>query len=1003
MAGLFDQGDTIEKAMEKVRFLPPVGVVPIDFVDLEKQTLNFMPPSFSVQAAPIPADQFGLVVEASASLSPFDLFTADRMTILVPVEPEFYEPALLKKEQPDPIFEETTEKLLEQLNQSLGKRVILRSMGNVVAGALDMEKRPQYDAMEPDALPGETPTATATVDEDMADDTLDSLDTFYDAIDGLTLLSADELKTINPVIDDAVIPYNHTYSEDFEGLSSFIKAMEEKVDQSDDAINIGFLKVQTDMYRFRQMMLDNTSATRLATSPVLAQIATGLTHTATEKNINDYFKTAKTYEAQPMVPSGDVSGGGTTRSGSGLPGAGLTHMRMAEPMEAVHRASVPEKTADRAVKTTGLESAKMMSLDSAPIFAEMADMQFFERDASVEDVTDQQPIAGESLDIRTTNIAERLAEPPGPEAKSYAVATKAHVLGSLAALPINVSTLDVNLTSGDTAVLTQEDYTQWTTLYKLTGDVYGSILTGRVTQAGQEVFVDLTALTDAEEKALGANVVNFRNALNSLFRKNKTRLSTPNLAANILAGRYDPSPSNGDEAAFLSVGVSALENTLGALRKVEGLVYSYRKVIKKAETAVSEIKKFRTTWKAMLLENDQEVALLRHDLSVARSLFEEEKKRVKKINDRRADVLKNHVPFVAFSRPRTVSAHMNLPAAELHGVFEDPVPLCKNTDMIVPDALEEMIDLFREVPIKWLPAVKALIMTVNRHDKMKRFFSYAVQKAQIKTLAEPVATTVPVVFQAAAGFGKATEAILDANKKISRTTLMKKADIQLNILEHMTWKQIRTKAEDELTLSDLVESGKGKTAVAQKGALELVHMENVAGCFYAMCGEVTPKARWRWAERISTFDRPISLKALSVLPGWSDLDFDLRRDMQALVDWLYQRVDESIPDAVAMINDLVRICILLASHAPVDSIISGYISQPVKGGVGDLVNLVVDKGVASVGMRVDIYKSLEIDVTGVIEDLKGDQAAVRVTRAKNKVFDLAGGAVAKMYPIIGLK
>ncbi len=990
MTDLFEKGESLEQAMKKIRFLPPVGVVPKDFVDLKKKTLDFMPASYHVEAAPIPADQFGLVVEASASLMPFDLFVSDRMKILVPVDAQFYEPALLKKANPDPVFEQTTGKLLEQLNLVLGKRAILRLMGNVTSGALDIEKLPKYATPDTDALPGEVPDTTATVDADMADKALYRLGTLHNALDGFSLLSDDELKIIKAPVNDNEPPYQYTYSGDFKGVETFIREMEKKIDQSDDAINIGFLKVQTDMYRFRQMMLGNTKATRLATSPVLAQIAKGKTSVATEKNIDDYFKTVETR-------AGNI---GTTvereapyRAES--TGADYLHGRMAKPAEAAPYISVPGKTIGR---TAGDVRAGIgISKRKGELFSAVKGDQPFEMlEATVIDVTGQQPIAGESLDIRTTNIAERLSEPPGPEAKSYAVSTKAHVFGSLAALPINVSKIDVNLTSGDTAILTPAAYSEWLTLYKLNTASYETVLAARVLQGTNEVFVDLKPLSEAEKTALESRVLNFRNALNALFRRNEAKLSSPGLAANILAGRYDPSPANGDEAAFLSVGVSALENTLGALRKVEGLVHRYRKIIKKAKEAVSDIREYKKRWEAMLLENDHEVALIRHDLSVARSLFEEEKKRVNGINARRADVLKNHVPFVAFARPRTVSIHRDLPAAVLHGVFEDPVPLCFMTDTVIPDALEEMLDLFREIPIKWLPEVKALIKTVDRHDRIISFFTYAVEKAQIKTLSEPAVVAAPVFFQAASGFGKATAAIIEANKQTGRSIMMKKADIQIDTLTRMTWKQIRKKAEAELSLSDLVESGKGKTAVAQKAVLELVHMENVAGCFYAMCGEVPPKVRWRWAERISVFDRPVSLDALSRLPGWSNVDFDLRRDMQALVDWLFKRVDRQIPQAVSMINDLVRISILLASHAPVAGIISGHIPKPVKGRVGDIVDLVVDKGVASVGMRVDIYKSLEINLNGVIEDIKEDMASVRITSAKDTVFDLAGGAIAKI-------
>ena len=60
-------------------------------------------------------------------------------------------------------------------------------------------------------------------------------------------------------------------------------------------------------------------------------------------------------------------------------------------------------------------------------------------------------------------------------------------------------------------------------------------------------------------------------------------------------------------------------------------------------------------WRALLADSEKLLAERRHDLTVARSLREEERARVQAINVRRREVLDKEVRFVAFARPRLAS------------------------------------------------------------------------------------------------------------------------------------------------------------------------------------------------------------------------------------------------------------------------------------------------------------------------------------------------------------
>ena len=79
----------------------------------------------------------------------------------------------------------------------------------------------------------------------------------------------------------------------FEGLQPFAARLSRRVDAADDAVNLGFIRLQTDIYRLRQIMLTNEEATKLATSPVLATIAKGETSYAINEAIQSYFATTR--------------------------------------------------------------------------------------------------------------------------------------------------------------------------------------------------------------------------------------------------------------------------------------------------------------------------------------------------------------------------------------------------------------------------------------------------------------------------------------------------------------------------------------------------------------------------------------------------------------------------------------------------------------------------------------------------------------------------------------
>jgi len=103
--------------------------------------------------------------------------------------------------------------------------------------------------------------------------------------------------------------------------------------------------------------------------------------------------------------------------------------------------------------------------------------------------------------------------------------------------------------------------------------------------------------------------------------------------------------------------------------------------------------------------------------------------------------------------------------------------------------------------------------------------------------------------------------------------------------------------------------------------------------------------------RLSQFDAPANLRNLSTLPRWGEVEALARRSMQTLVDWLYGRVDARNTQAVGLMHDLVRMCLLLASHAPVNQIIAGHVEKPTTVKPGSRVPLVISPGAVRVACR----------------------------------------------------
>jgi hypothetical protein len=156
---------------------------------------------------------------------------------------------------------------------------------------------------------------------------------------------------------------------------------------------------------------------------------------------------------------------------------------------------------------------------------------------------------------------------------------------------------------------------------------------------------------------------------------------------------------------------------------------------------------------------------------------------------------------------------------------------------------------------------------------------------------------------------------------------------------------------------------------------------SVAGCLHARLSQVKPSLRMVWAQAFSRFDGPVELGDLSSLPRLHELPQELRDDIVELAAWLRRQAVANNPLAQGLLNTLVRVCLLAASASPTNSLITGSVLRPIP--LLPLAVLPILPNVAYgvyLGQRVEVFEQGRVIAQGMVHNLQGQQADVRVER-----------------------
>jgi hypothetical protein len=1038
VAGL-PSGTTPAQIAAQLRYLPPVGLLPKGATDARAGHDHFFPSNYVVSAAPIPLEQIDILLDESAALAVYDLFTADEVRVYVPVPQMFYEPDLLQTLTVDPEFQQSIDAFTLRRGRWLERRNELRARASALAVGIN-GKALEFPSPDPDALEDEEPASdpidpndpllqkpeeaygTTAVGTTLVADavtklkadlrsrtplrekssvTLDTLSSSfpfpassqgrisYDPVaKQLTFVGRMTQQQLTDLISVSDAPaafrtaaaqlFTISQDDDFSridelGVSGFIDYVQQKANAADDTVDLGFLRARTDIYRVRQFMLGTDSATRLSTSPALAEIAQGSSAVATKDELSNFLSrvkvtananTSATGGAAPAsapstAPASGAAAAGTASAGTlGLTALASNRFTAGESVSLIGTKPIADVGNLGTIGTIGTIGGGVGTIGGSvgtigggklqtPIEVSTTGLSDALRSQQLNatgslsalnvplpttiDISQQTPIVGKSLEFRNVSVAERLKEPVAPEAKSFTVASKYSVMSDVSSLGINVDDL---------------------------------------------------------------SLPGFLNANGAEVRHTVADIRSQGLLAQVLNDQHDPDPADGDEAAFFSASIRALENSIATLRLVEGRIQAYRTAAAMATTALSELQRQFGLANTRLAAIGEELAEARSDVAVARALLAEEQARVDGVNARRTQVLADHSPFLVYQRPRISDLIRDVPSRAIVPAATALAPSdFLNENAPVPAELSAMVALLRDAPVRWFSHIPTLLDRLDRIDTLAHTLTVAKQRATVDA-APSVAALAPV--SDGTKFGAALAGLYQAQRSVVSTYRAQTAAVDLAAVATQSWANVRTQAVDILSIADLAIAVNGRADVAQRVAQEIDQITRAAAVLLEHFGDVLPAIRLEWATRLSEFDAPANLRNLGSLPRWGEIELLDRRTMQGIVDWMFSRIDVTQTDAVAMMNAIVRVCILLASHAPVDRIIAGSVHKDTPLRPGIRIDLVVNLAQVRVGMFVNLYSGANVVARGVVEDLASGLASARVTDSVASVTNLAAGARAQL-------
>ncbi|MDH3661542.1 MAG: hypothetical protein OEU92_16195, partial [Alphaproteobacteria bacterium] len=752
----------------------------------------------------------------------------------------------------------------------------------------------------------------------------------------------------------------------------------------------------------RKNLLGEADSSRLATSPVLSNLATGVTGLEASQKINDLFLGGgKRAAPEPLthltVPlAGDSGGGGGGGGGAGpldfgflaagvMPIQPLTFNFSSGVANAFAQAqNLSLLTADFAAKetflgTTSLTSAAVIGSDFTNFKVDLADAK-----VQASTIAWQGLVYGKASPVRTITVGERLRPSPAQEAKNAAVATKAEIARGVQDLGLNLSGLLIPLSGRRTALVEKDAFEQ--SISGLPNPAKNIMTDTRAIPVAGDVFIVNEKHVIASAQSLSSGNAATAKAIvevTATLLARRADLDLANLSGLILADHLDPDPADPDEGAYYAAAVDALESAVSMLRLIELRIHDYTSFLDRVRDTLIRLYDLSEAWQGAIDDAAADLAEATHDKTVAMALWQEENDRVDAINQRRADILEKNVEIIAFARPRSLDRFADVPGMDLYAPLEDPIPACLEGGDPPAEELQEMVDNLREAPVGWFPSLAAEVDRINRPHYFIDVWRAARRRAEVWLERVPERTKVlttttdqrRVAGKAATGVRLALAA---SYSQISHVVAVKAAR-PLDDLTALSWLNLRERVSKELSIDDLAGAGPAGARLNRRGLRELGQIASVTACFLATLRETPTTIRLQWAETLSVHDDPPDLFDITRAVGWTSLPFEQRRVLEHMHRWLFARIDRTIDEARRAMSEIVRVCLLLASHAPVSEIVEGTPAETKTLAKDETFEVAIGKGAAAIGM-VASFAGGKAGL-GVVKDIIGAKALVQVTYA----------------------
>jgi hypothetical protein len=320
------------------------------------------------------------------------------------------------------------------------------------------------------------------------------------------------------------------------------------------------------------------------------------------------------------------------------------------------------------------------------------------------------------------------------------------------------------------------------------------------------------------------------------------------------------------------------------------------------------------------------------------------------------------------------------------GLMEPPVPACLREHQDLPDELRDMLRVVREAPARWFVDGRPLFERLDHTE----LFVKVLQTAQLRSQLLVAGTVAaPPAVAPANRLAAAISRVRDQHLQVVTQARALATQIDVSRVRDLTWRGAREQAEQVVSLGDLIDGEHGRGDVARRAAEAFEQLGRIAACLHAEFSAVLPSIRLDWAELFSEFDEAPNLRVLARLLRWAEIPYADRRQMQGYADWLFSRIDPTETRAEALMSDVIRMCLLLASHAPVGRIIAGRLARPVTVRPGARIPLTVfEPARLRLGMQAIVYRGANVVARALVEDIGVNEVSAHVVHTITTQVDL---------------